>query len=308
VLDTLIVISGTSAGAGSTQSEAFVIDMRQLPSGSSLQLDHIEFASIIGSATVTGGAGDNYVVGDDSAQFISLGEGDDTLFGGAGDDTIGSAAGDDLLFGDAGADTVLGGTGNDTLSGGVGDDMLAGGAGDDVLAGGDGRDAGSFGSAYSVAASAVERSGGSVALEGSDTVESVEILAFSDGRSVVTRDTVSATTTFDETRYLTANPDVATAVAEDVFASGLAHFTAVGNTEDRTGAGGYSFDETFYLATNSDVAAAVGNGQFASGLAHFTALGLAEGRDPNAMFDSAYYLAQNADVSAGIFDGAFTSA
>ncbi len=126
-----IVISGT----GSTgQSEAFVIDMRSAP-GKTLQLDNIEFASIIGNATVNGGAGNNYAVGDDSAQFISLGEGDDTLYGGDGNDTIGSAAGNDALFGDGGSDTVIGGSGNDTVWGGSESDVVYGNTNDDLMYG-----------------------------------------------------------------------------------------------------------------------------------------------------------------------------
>ena len=46
-----IVITGST---GSSQSEAFVIDMRSI-SGKVLQLDNIEFVSIIGSARVIGG-------------------------------------------------------------------------------------------------------------------------------------------------------------------------------------------------------------------------------------------------------------
>lgn len=130
-----IVITGTAAGSGSTQSEAFVIDVRSLPSGSTLQLDNIEFASIIGSATVNGGSGDNYAIGDDASQFISLGEGDDTLFGGDGDDTIGSEAGDDSLGGDGGNDRVFGGVGSDTAYGGDGADAVYGNQQNDVLYG-----------------------------------------------------------------------------------------------------------------------------------------------------------------------------
>jgi Ca2+-binding RTX toxin-like protein len=149
-----IVITGSS---GSAQSEAFVIDMRELP-GSVLQLENIEFASIIGAATVNGGSGNNYAVGDDSAQFISLGVGDDTLFGGEGADTIGSGAGNDVLYGNQGADTVFGGTDSDTVFGGqdadvvygneaadvmygnLGDDTLYGGQDGDLVYGGEGHD------------------------------------------------------------------------------------------------------------------------------------------------------------------------
>lgn len=131
-----IVITGTGL---SNQSEAFVIDMRSAP-GKTLQLDNIEFASIIGSSTVIGGSGNNYAIGDDSAQFISLGEGDDTLYGGDGNDTIGSAAGNDALFGDGGNDTVNGGSGNDTVWGGGGADVVYGNTNDDVAYGNLGND------------------------------------------------------------------------------------------------------------------------------------------------------------------------
>ena len=126
-----IVITGS---AQSGQSEAFVIDMRSLQ-GKALQLNNIEFASIIGNATVTGGSGNNFAVGDDGNQFISLGEGDDTLYGGAGDDTIGSADGNDLLFGDQGYDTVNGGSGDDTTWGGLDNDVVYGNTGNDVVYG-----------------------------------------------------------------------------------------------------------------------------------------------------------------------------
>ncbi len=134
-LSSPIVITGTSAADGSTQSEAFVIDMRSLPSGTSLQLDNIEFASIMGSTTVTGGTGANYVTADDSNQFISLGEGNDTLYGGSGNDTVGSGSGDDVLAGEAGDDSVFGGTGDDTTIGGMGSDVAYGNAQNDVVYG-----------------------------------------------------------------------------------------------------------------------------------------------------------------------------
>ena len=144
---TPIIISGTT-DAG--QSEAFVIDMRSMPSGSSLQLDNIEFASIIGSTTITGGAGQNYVVADDASQYIVLGADDDYIDGGAGDDTVGSAGGNDTLLGGDGNDSVFGGAGNDSLDGGTGFDTLdltgggantaQGGKQGDTVLGGDGGD------------------------------------------------------------------------------------------------------------------------------------------------------------------------
>ncbi len=138
-----IVITGTSAADGSTQSEAFVFDLRTINSSSgsvSLQLDNIEFASVIGQATIFGGSGANYATADDNAQFISLGEGDDTLFGGAGNDTVGSGSGADSLAGEEGDDRVFGGTGDDTTMGGSGSDVVYGNQNNDVLYGNQGTD------------------------------------------------------------------------------------------------------------------------------------------------------------------------
>ncbi len=126
-----IVITGS---AGGTQVEAFVIDMRAV-AGKLLQVNNIEFVSIIGAATVTGGGGSNFAVGDGDPQFISLGEDDDTLYGGGGNDTVGSADGDDLLYGEDGADVVIGGTGSDSLFGGGDADVLYGNRQADVLYG-----------------------------------------------------------------------------------------------------------------------------------------------------------------------------
>ena len=114
----------TGASSNSSGSEAFVIDTTGLPTGSTVQLDNIEFAAIVGSATVNGGGGQNYVVGDDAAQFISLGAEDDTLAGGGGDDTVGSAWGEDIVYGNQGSDYVFGGGGMDTLYGGQDGDTV----------------------------------------------------------------------------------------------------------------------------------------------------------------------------------------
>src|SRR5262245_50161084 len=49
-----------------------------------------------------------------------------------GTDTIDGGAGDDFIIAGGGADTVTGGTGNDTIHGGSGVDILSGGEGNDV--------------------------------------------------------------------------------------------------------------------------------------------------------------------------------
>ncbi|GBD42104.1 Leukotoxin [bacterium HR39] len=80
---------------------------------------------------VSGGEGDDVVVGSDRA---------DTIAGHGGDDVIDGAGGDDVLYGGEGADHVSGGEGNDVLAGDGGNDVLAGDAGNDRLEGGPGDD------------------------------------------------------------------------------------------------------------------------------------------------------------------------
>ncbi len=126
-----VLISGAVPGASNpNQQEALVIDARNLPPGTSLQLDNVEFAIIVGASRVIGGEGQNLVVGDEAAQYIVLGAEDDVLHGGGGNDTIGSKTGNDLLYGDEGNDFVVGGLDDDILYGGAGNDILLGGASD----------------------------------------------------------------------------------------------------------------------------------------------------------------------------------
>ena len=117
-----MVISGDSS---SSISVALVIDVRQLPSGTVVQLDNVAFAAVTGAVTLTGGAGNNMVVGDDASQSIVLGEGDDVLHGGGGNDTVGSQGGDDLIYGEDGNDRLFGGAGQDQLHGGRNTDTVS---------------------------------------------------------------------------------------------------------------------------------------------------------------------------------------
>jgi hypothetical protein len=131
LLDVPIIITGSNSN--SDDQQMLIVDAGNLPSGTTIQLDNVAFASIIGAARVVGGNGENFVVGDNQNQYIVLGTDDDTLFGGGGNDTIGSLAGNDQTSGDAGDDIVFGGTGNDLLSGGTGNDQLNGGFGFDSV-------------------------------------------------------------------------------------------------------------------------------------------------------------------------------
>ncbi|MBS0485339.1 MAG: DUF4214 domain-containing protein, partial [Proteobacteria bacterium] len=123
----VIISSPTAARPGNM----LIIDARELPAGTVIQLDNVSFVSIIGAARITGGSGENFAAGDDQNQFIVLGADDDILSGGGGGDTVGSLGGNDRTSGDAGNDTVYGGAGNDILNGGSGNDRLNGGVGFD---------------------------------------------------------------------------------------------------------------------------------------------------------------------------------
>ena len=81
----------------------------------------------------TGTEKDDTLYGNELANFIT---------GGAGDDAISGYGGNDILHGGAGNDTLQGGAGKDTLAGGAGDDRLNGGSEADtyVFEKGHGRD------------------------------------------------------------------------------------------------------------------------------------------------------------------------
>ncbi|MYN27082.1 Ig-like domain-containing protein [Duganella levis] len=111
---------------------ALVIDAHALAQGIGLQLDNVQFAAVIGQATILGGAGANFFIGDGAAQrfVLTTGSDNDTLYGNGGDDILITAAGNDYLDGGDGADQLAGGAGNDALHGGTGNDVLQGGRSD----------------------------------------------------------------------------------------------------------------------------------------------------------------------------------
>ena len=89
---------------------------------------------------VTGTYFDDILHGDDSANQLHGGAGDDLLLGGMGIDTLHGDAGNDTLLGGADDDILHGGEGSDFLNGEQGADTLLGGSGNDELYGGDGED------------------------------------------------------------------------------------------------------------------------------------------------------------------------
>jgi autotransporter-associated beta strand protein len=117
-------------GVTPSSAIALVLDTGALAPGAVINLNNVDFAAVVGAATLRGGDGNNFVVGDGAAQNMLLGAGNDILYGGGGNDIIGSAGGGDLLDGGSGDDTVVGGIGDDALAGGSGDDILQGGRSD----------------------------------------------------------------------------------------------------------------------------------------------------------------------------------
>ncbi|SMH61874.1 Ig-like domain-containing protein [Azospirillum agricola] len=295
-----ITITGL-APAG--QASAVLLDARHLPAGTVVNLQNVDYALITGAVTVGGGAGSNVAIGDDASQTIILGAEDDTLRGGGGNDIIGSREGRDLLYGDDGDDLVFGGLGYDRLQGGTGNDTLLGGSGVDVA-----RIEANFADVVLTRGPYGALTMTSATL-GVDVLEEMELLRFDDRVELVNAPTSPITKSgmglFFESDYLADNPDVAQAVAQGTFTSGLQHYQTYGAAEQRLGA--VSLDEQFYLAQNQDVAAAVKRGELASGLQHYLTYGAKEGRDPNALFDEEWYRQNNADVAAALQAGTFES-
>ncbi|MBP7335502.1 Ig-like domain-containing protein [Niveispirillum sp.] len=135
---------GTTAITGnspaSDQPIALVVNSTNAHGPVTVQLDHVDFAAIIGEATIVGGAGAQVVHGDNASQTMILGPGDDELHGGGGNDTVASTLGNDSLFGDDGDDLLHGGAGDDWLLGGADNDLIGGGDGNDRGFGGTGND------------------------------------------------------------------------------------------------------------------------------------------------------------------------
>ena len=124
------------------------------------------FSSIAGVESVTGGAGNDTLIGNGAANTLSGGAGNDTLtgtgndalIGGAGDDTYNAVAGDtiteaagagiDTVFTSSAAFTLANNVDNLTFTGAGGftgtgngqDNVITGGAGSDILSGAGGND------------------------------------------------------------------------------------------------------------------------------------------------------------------------
>ncbi len=91
--------------------------------------------AFVHNATLSGGIGNDTLIGGRESDLLNGGKGNDSLSGGDGSDTLNGEDGDDCLSGGAGNDQLNGDfvlAGNDTLDGGEGDDRMTGGLGDDT--------------------------------------------------------------------------------------------------------------------------------------------------------------------------------
>jgi len=90
---------------------------------------------------ITGGAGNDTLVGSDLAANILIGnDGNDVLQGLGGGDSLQGGVGEDFLDGGTGNDTLAAGGDADTVSGGSGADAIDAGDGNDTIDGGDQND------------------------------------------------------------------------------------------------------------------------------------------------------------------------
>ncbi len=119
---------------------------------------------------------------------LSGGSGADSLLGEIGDDVLDGGDDVDALYGGDGADSLDGGDGNDLQDGGIGDDHLVAGSGDDSLLGGAGTDTAIFTGNVADATFTTSASGDAIVTtndDGTDSLNSVEVLSFDDGDVLV---------------------------------------------------------------------------------------------------------------------------
>lgn len=116
---------------------------------------------------------------------------------------------------------------------------------------------------------------------------------------------IPLTRLFDETYYLSNNPDVQTVVSNGQYSSGYEHYINFGQFEGRNPSTLYN--ENYYLTSNSDVANAVATGGFQNGFQHYITFGQLERRNPSSLFNELDYLTSNPDVVSSIAVDEFQS-
>ncbi len=98
------------------------------------------FASFGGIEGINATRFDDVIVGDDKANIILTGKGNDSVHGKGGNDVIKTGGGQDIVNGGSGNDRINSGKHNDIINGGSGNDHLNGDSGKDTIDGGIGSD------------------------------------------------------------------------------------------------------------------------------------------------------------------------
>ncbi|MYM72781.1 DUF4347 domain-containing protein [Duganella sp. FT134W] len=186
-ISTPLTLTGTSAG---NQHTALVIDTSALPGNANIALSHVNFAAVVGTATVTGDTAGQIITGDRSSQHVTISAGTASqIHAGGGSDVlqygVSSAAAATHAAGAPQAAGLLSTAlvPNSTTTG----SLTA--ATSILLNGGTGADMASFGKAQS-AYSIDQRDGYILVTDNSDatqriTVTNVESLQFKDGSVAV---------------------------------------------------------------------------------------------------------------------------
>lgn len=165
--------------------------------------------------TLLGGTGVNDISGGDGNDYIEGQDSADTLSGNGGDDTIKGGGSTDTLYGGDGNDVLRGGAGSDTLYGGDGEDTLRGGAGMDIIDGGDGID-------RLVASGDLdyELTNSQLLGNGPDTLSSIETATLEGGSSANTIDASAFTLGGTILRGLDGNDTLIGSIRSDVIEGG----------------------------------------------------------------------------------------
>ena len=175
------------------------------------------------------------ITGNNKANWIIGGSGNDTLTGGDGNDTLTGGAGNDTLTGGAGNDTLTGGTGNDTLTGGAGNDVFTVSSGKDIITDYTEDDLISLDYDASIAKTTLGNNGKDVVFtvgDGTTTVQNAVkkniIIEGSNGTYLVSDSTITLQSLWDET--FDSNKFLSTVVTIDGRDS--SYISIIGNAND----------------------------------------------------------------------------
>lgn len=151
----ILRINGTAIGDDirfATEGDVLIAYRNEIPQSYVLAVVHgvminglagddiIDLAGLSVRATISGGDGNDAIVGGLGAELIYGGDGNDQISGGAGMDTLYGNSGDDVIAGGLHRDSIMAGLGDDTVTAGDGPDIIYGGDGSDELRGGKGAD------------------------------------------------------------------------------------------------------------------------------------------------------------------------